>query len=279
MDKLFNEKHLARLIQASRYFVYFMGKLIECHLVKTVYTKAGVDENGASLYTVETTFESCGGHFSVLGFSQVYDSIEDFEANKPTQSIQPISFLAAEDTGEKLCFKLLGYDFLTMKYWIVDNKQESDPFIARELPMDKFCYDYEKSEWENEALPKTDYYPTRNDALNWNRYKVALADGTSKETIGKNRLLVLDEDQKELVNELVSIMSKLKESGVEIQTCLNDNIYAINTRNIDSLEITYDNMSEEGFEACDGWDNRFKIGTIAEWCDDNIVWIKRKEAE
>lgn len=279
--KTFNQNQLVCLLNLSVYFVYYKGKLIETHPLRTKYTKVGEDENGIALYDIKTVFviQPTDEYFSVSGFDQIYESKKDFEENKPISRFQSISFDLSSGTGIKLCFALLGYNFSTMKYWVADDKKETAPFVEKTLPMDIFFYDYKTDKWSNDCVPETDYYPTRETALSWNTYDVALKDGTIKQVLGRNKLLKLDEDQRELVGQFLGIMKKLKENKIVIQTDICNDIYAYNARNVEDIDTTYDNRTEDGYEKCDGWDKKFWIGTIDEYGDDNDVWIKRKEAE
>lgn len=274
--KKFKQNELAYLMPRNFYFVYFMGKLIVGRPIKVTFTKS-ICADGESMYDIETEFESNSGYFSVHGFEQVFSNKDDFE-NRVNAEVFPIAFdNTIQSSKEKLCCKLLGYKFESLSYWVLDRSNEKDLFVEKTLPMNKFWYDYTTMEWKSDELPTCDFFPTRESAISWSAYNIALADGTEKRVVGKNALLLLDEDQRSLVDQFVDIMKKMKEHKIVIQTDICDNIYAYNVRNIEAVETTYDNLSDDNYERCDGWNNKFKIGTILEYGDDNDIWIKRKE--
>ena len=276
--KEFKQSELTVLSKNKTFFVPFMGELTESKPVKTNFKKTGVTEWGESLYDVETEFANGACHFYVNGFDKVYSSKSDFENGCPTKAREQFSFEdIAGAPGTKLCWHLLGYKFNTLKYWVVDNSSNSDQFVEKELPMNNFWYDYENDKWGNDDMPTCDYYTSRENAISWSSYNLNLADGTSKEVIGHNKLLKLDEDQKELVEKFKSIIQQLKDADVVIQTNLCDTIFAYNKRNVAEIETCYENIADDGYELCDGWNKIFEIATVIECSEDFDVWIKRKE--
>lgn len=277
--KNFNLNELAYLKPKEVYYVYSTGKLMEGRPTKVTFTKSFyADTNGKSMpmYDIVTEFESNGNHFSVHGFDQVYNTKHDFEKGVPTNDPIHITF-NTENSGERLCWRLLGYKFKNLKYWVYNAINEDDQFVQKELPMDNFWYDYKTGQWSCNNFPTCDFFPTRNSAVSWNTYNMTFVDGTQKRVVGENALLVLDKDQQKLVEKFIDIMEELKEHDIAIQTDICDNIYAYNTRNVECLKTSYDDLSYDGYEVSDGWNERFKIGNIREYSDDNNVWIKRKE--
>lgn len=214
--------------------MYFQGALIECHPVKATFNMCETADVNDTMYTIRTEFCSNGGYFEVDGFGQIYDSQEEFNKGVKTTMLIPICFnnKSKKKNSEMLCYKLLGYTFSDLKYWIDDKSKEHDPFVEKTLPMKKFWLDYNTLQWHNDAVPKCDYYPTRNDAINWGEYKLNHADGTSKKIVGKNKLIQLDEEQKKLVNDFVQLMDKMKENGILLQMDMECNLYAYNVKNI-----------------------------------------------
>lgn len=280
MEKKFCECELVCLQPNLKYYVFFNGDLIEATPISTTYKKDGEDENGMELYVVETSFDSSAGIFSVFGFDQVYDSKADFERGNKTESVLSVGFIPGMKCRQHLITCLLGRKSHDLSYWVVD-PNDTELFVKKELSMDSFWVSYHdgKTKWHNAALPTGDYFPTRQDAIDWSSYILKKDDGTSEKIIGKNALLKLDADQKELLDQFLALKKKLEDNKVFMWTDLCCRLFAVNTRNVENYALTFENLEDAGYEECDGWNSRFEISNIEGFGDDNDFYIKRKSAE
>lgn len=280
MEKRLSECALVCLQPNLKYYVFFNGDLIEANPISSTYQKDGEDENGVALYSVETQFMFNGDVFSVYGFDQVYDSREAFERGDATESVLSVGFYPGMRYQNNLIYYLLGSKFCTLNYWVVD-QSDKELLVEKELSMNRFWVSYNggRLEWKNDAVPTGDYFPSRQDAIDWSSYVLKKDDGTSEKIVGKNALLRLDPDQQELVNQFLAIQKQLEDNGVCLLANTCDSLFAINTRNVANYTLSLDDLTEEGCEECNVWNDRFEISSIDEWSDDHQLYIKRKLAE
>lgn len=281
--KEFDTMNLIILGTVANCFVWFDGKLIEATPVKTSFNKVSGGD-GIPKYEVTTLFKNGDEWFEVAGYDKIYDTIHDFEAGNPTDNLIGVCLTKNHKTVGKnaivLSQMVLGYQYRgLLKYWVKDESNiGEDAFIEKELNVDCFSYDYEKNEWWCPAITE-EHYPTRANALSWESYNIVDEDGTTKEVTGINKLISLEPDQQELVNQLADLLKKIQDNRIMLMTYLDDNIYAYNRRNVEDLSATYDPLREDGYEVADYRNEKFRVAKISEYSDDIEVWAKRKEAE
>lgn len=258
-------------------FCMINNQLQECKLLKTIFTA-----DGEGLYRATTIVEMPGGVTDQerVMYDTAYDSPADYEINKlaTTNGFELssiiLSILKTKDfVGDvrKIKSKL---------YYTFENGEPT----PKELKLETFYFDYLANEWGTNELPDTQIYATRNDALSYNVTKVLDKDATKSERIGINKLIQLDDDQKELVHQLEELVAKLKEKDVLLLADTSDSYMAYNMRHIADVNMSCDTEADieddkerAKYEIIDRYGKAFKVNIdCVQWSEDYELFFKRK---
>lgn len=272
----YDSSKLPRLAVSNKFYVYVeSGKLVECEPQSTEFFIDGVKENGDKIYSVINRFLAEGSKvIETYDFDNIFTSVKNFE-NGVSAALAYISLDRKEKSYSINVFtEILGdSEYQEPVYFAVD----ANGYIKEnKLDLDHLIYKYNDGGWTCPNAPKSDWYRTKDAAISFNKTKVVDKDGNETLFRGINNLLLLDEDQKKKVEEFKKALDLLIDYGIFIKTDLCDNIYAYNLRNI--ADYGHEMYDEEGFVKTDSNDKRFIIGHIEEYCEDNLLWVKRIEA-
>lgn len=275
--EVYNSSNLPTLSVSDKFYVYVKtGELIECEPQSTEFFLDELKENGDKVYRVKNRFLANGDKvIETYNFNNIFTSVENFEKDI-VAALNHISLDKKEKSYSVNVFTEVLGDKKYQKpvYFEVDKNGYIE---EQELDFNHLIYRYNGGGWTCPNAPEGDFYMTREEAILFNRVKVVDKDGNETLVRGVNNLLMLDEDQKEKVKEFTKVLESLIDYGIFIKTDLCDNIYAYNVRDIADYGHNMDD--EEGFVETDSQDKRFIIGHIEEYCDDSLLWIKRKEGE
>lgn len=273
----YDSNKLPTLAVRNKFYVYVeTGELVECEPQSTDFFLDEVKENGSKLYSVVNRFLAEGSRvIETYDFDNIFNSVEDFE-NGISAALTYISLDRKEKSYSINVFTeiLGGPKYQEPVYFAVD----ANGYIKEyKLDLDHFRYKYNGGGWTCSNAPKGDWYRTKEAAISFSKTKVVDKNGNETYFRGVNNLLLLDEDQKEKIEEFKKVLNSLIDYGIFIKTDLCDNIYAYNVRNI--ADYGHDMSDEEGFVDTDSQNSRFIIGHIEEYTEDSYLWIKRREEE
>lgn len=258
-------------------FCMINNQLQECKLLKTIFTA-----DGEGLYRATTIVKMPDGMIDQehVAYDTAYDSPANYESNR-----------LAETNGFELSSVVLSIlkpkDFVgdvrkikSGLYYIFENGEPT----PHELKLETFYYDYLANEWGTKELPDTQIYATRNDALSYNVTEVLDKDATKSECIGINKLIQLDDDQKELVHQLEELVAKLKEKNVLLLADTSDNYMAYNMRHIADVNMSCDTEADikddeerAKYELIDRYGKSFNVNIdCVQWSEDYELFFKRK---
>lgn len=271
-----------RVFKQSSAFVFTDGKLQQVKLLRTDFT---YDHSvGSCMYYKALT--SCqlpdGKTIKVDSYDRVFGSPSEYEDEHPMAT----NALTCSTTGASnvLCDITRGHrKRVTPDYWVFDTICNSPAHYT--LSMEKFYYDYHDMRFHTDEFPANcEIYDTKELALSYNTYKVAYGDGTEKEREGINKLVTLDDDQRELVKQFEEICHKMEESEILLVTDYTDTVCAFNTRKLsdylfDSDTVPYtDSHNPEDYEQIDRYGKGFQVkSNIVMVSDDCFLHALRKQ--
>lgn len=258
-------------------FVFINGSLMEGEFIRKDF-EYDHEEDGFQVFKTENVFLTHDGEKHIItDESKVFESVEDYEANRPAKTckinISDRDFLDAETNRE-----------LTPNcdYWTFDeNAQEP---IKHTFTPSEFTYIYNNYRFYADVLPDEEIYDTREEALTFNTYKVTDKNGKVTERVGTGKLLMLDKEQEELVMQLERTMQDLQKAGVML---IIDNQEFVRAFNIKNVDYEFDENEDkpfnpgkgesEEYEKFDRFNGRFAIkSTIEQWSDYFNLFIKRE---
>lgn len=266
-------------------FVIVDSKLQEVKWLRTEFKYDHKDDKFL-YYTSRTTFQKPDGTTGTLDdYDKAFDSIEGYEDGK-----------LAETSYKELYYNLNGGEVMhdiihgvkrsaNHEYWVFDKLCRVPAYY--ELEMEKFYFDYAGNRFHTDEFPKDwEIYDSKEECLSYNSYKVVKQDGTEFEREGVNKLLQLDDDQRELVKQFEDICKKMHENGVVLIADY-DSICAYNTRKIENYELDchakpdcpYTGNAED-YEEVDRYASCFHVSHCINWYgDDQNLFILRKSTE
>ena len=268
------------IFENDNVFCMINNQLQECKLLKTIFTA-----DGGNIYRATTIVESPNGVIDQehVGYDTAFDSPADYESNKlaTTSSWDLWGTVASNMLASK---GIIGDIRRTSSelYYTFENGEPT----PHELKLDTFYYDYLANEWGSNELPDSQIYATRNDACSYNVIEVLDKDEVKSEHIGINKLIQLDDDQKELVHQLERLVTKLKEQGVLLLADTSDNYMAYNIRNVEDHNMSFESEADISndeerakYEEADRWGKAFKVNIdFQQWSEDYNIFFKRKQA-
>ena len=148
--------------------------------------------------------------------------------------------------------------------------------------MDVVKYDYKTCRFSI-AFPEESVYKSQQDVLSWNTYKVVGQDGTEHEKVGVNKLLMLDDDQRELLKQFEDICKKMNDADMLLIGDSCEGVSVFNLRHIKNYALDYNDVPDvmdgdpEDYEMADRYGMPFKVNHRIQWWDeDNRLFILRK---
>lgn len=274
-----------RVFTRNSGYVMVDRKLQEVKWLRTEF-KYDHKDNEYLFYTARTIFQKPDGSTGVLDdYGWAFDSVEKYENG-----------VAAETSYKTLFARKNGGDVMldiihnvkrstTPEYWVFDQSYHVP--VEYKLEMEKFYFDYSDNRFHTDEFPKDcEIYDTKEEALSYNTYKVVEQDGTEYEREGVNKLIMLDDDQRELLAQFEDICHKMRENDMILicDTC--EDMSVFNIRRIKNFALDYCDTPEvmdgnpEDYEKVDRYGMTFKVNhNIAIWGDDNNLFILRKDAE
>lgn len=255
-------------------YAFIHGKLEEVKLIRTTY-ELYEDEHA---YADETIVLRPNGETYKVGqmqFEQLYASPEDYEKHVP------LSQHAFDMNDAYVVGRLFGNHRHSDKdyYVFTDGKAHK-----KTISLYYLAFDYEANELVLDGksrIPEdVETYRSSQEAYDFNIYKVVDETGKETERIGCNRLLFLDDDQKELIQEFNALIKKIKDNGIFLVMDCCDDLRAFNVRNVADYEMAYDEneLPDDGrkWEECLRYAEPNQVdASIADWSEDHTIYITR----
>lgn len=265
-------------------FVMTDRKLQEVKWLRTEF-KYDHKEDDALFYVARTTFQKPDGTTGVLeSYDMAFDSVEKYEKGVSAETSYKTLFIRKND-GDVLRDVIRGVKrSLNTKYWVFD-KSFRIP-AQYELELEKFYFDYSDNRFHTDEFQKDcEIYDTKEEAFSYNTYKVVNEDGSEYEREGINKLISLDDDQRELVKQFEDICKKMKENDLALIADY-ESLAVFNMRRVSNYELNYTSEPEttygnpEDYERADRYGKAFQVNSGIEWWgDDNNLFILRKSTE
>lgn len=265
-------------------FVMVDRKLQEVKWLRTEF-RYHHKEDDALFYVALTTFQKPDGTTGVLdNYDKAFDCVEEYEKGIPTEtSYKELS--ADKIGGSVMCDITRGIKrYASSEYWVFDDISHVP--VRYELELKKFYFDYSDNRFHtDEFLKDVNIYDTKEEALSYNTYKVVSEEGSEYEREGTNKLVSLDDDQRELVKQFEDICKKMKENDMALIANY-DNLAIFNMRKTTNYELNYEDKPDtnfgnpEDYERVDRYGSAFKVYSgIRCWDDDYNLFVLRKSAE
>lgn len=266
-----------RVFSNDTVYTMFDGKLQECKLLKTFFT-ADMDDT----FSVRTTYQLPDGTVrdDYMRYDTAFDTPSDYECNKEAMTNEwSLDKAISNIFQHRNVVDYLQYrkrDWKTFYTFEDGEPQQHTPSY------DMIYFDYEQKAWNSKEVPDEPIYWTHGGACSYNTIKVVDVDGNESERVGCNKLLELDDDQKELVGQLECIVNQLRNSGVALLADTSDRYVAYNMRNVEDYAFGLD-IADIGREDTDKFEMIERYGksfildiNITQWSEDYEMFIKRK---
>lgn len=259
--------------------VYMMcdGKLQECKLLKTFFT-ANMDDT----FSVRTTYQLPDGTVrnDCMRYNTAFDTPLDYECNKEAMTNEWSLDKAISNIFQHK--NVVDYLQYRKRDWKAFYTFEYGEPQLHTPSYDVIYFDYEQKAWSSKEVPNEPIYWTREAACSYNTIKVVDANGNESDHIGCNKLLELDDDQKELVGQLECIVNQLRNSGVVLLADTSDRYAAYNMRNVEDYVLSMD-IADTGRDDADKFELIERYGKpfildidLTQWSEDHEMFIKRK---
>lgn len=237
-------------------------------------------------FTARTTFQKPDGTTGVLDdYDRAFDSVAKYE-NGVSAETSYKTLHTRKNGGDVM------YDIIhgvkrssTPEYWVFDKSFQIP--VRYDLELEKFYFDYSDNRFHTDEFPKDcEIYDTKEEALSYNTYKVVNEDGTEYEREGINKLIMLDDDQRELLKQFEEVCRKMRENDMILICDSCEDMSVFNIRRIKNFALDYNEVPDvmdgnpEDYEQADRYGMDFKINHNIEWWgDDNKLFILRKSSE
>lgn len=269
-----------RVFTHDKGFVFIDGALVE---VKFIETKFDYDhsENGMAYFTASHVVRLPDGtNYTVGRYTDVFDSIQKYKDDDPSET----ELKALCGTPCCVVSNVFGRCFRSMAYWTLKNGEP----ISKIFELTHFKYNYLSYKFEADEKPYGTPYVTREECVSYNDIKVIDKDGNTSLNTGINKLLQLDDDQKELVGQFENLLREMRDKDIFLLSDCCERITVYNFRNVDGYMLNYNPELTESdvdpgenpndFERADRYGELFEVdGRIEQWGDDNNLFIKRKK--
>lgn len=276
-------KDLLNVFENNTGFVFADNKLQEVKWLRTDF-KYDHSEGESDVYTARTTYQKPDGTTDVLtNYNRAFDSVKGYEEGE-VAATNATSFNKA-NCGIVVSDLIHGYKTHRNKeYWVFDRTCHTP--ARYELELDRFYFDYADRRFHTDEFPKDcKIYDTKEEALSWNTYNVALQDGTESQRDGANKLVSLDDDQLELVRQFEALCQKMRDSDI-ILIGDSDRLSAFNMRKVHAFTLDYERPSHvdfgepEDYEQVERFADAFHVDWNGDiWGEDNDLYILRKSSE
>ena len=270
------KKENLRVFSNDTVYTMINGELTECKLLKTIFT-ADMDDT----FLVTTIFQLPDGTIQQNGvyYDTAYRTPECYVNNVKAPTVEwSLDTAITNIFNQRDVASYCQYFKDGKTFYIFENGEPK----AHTPKYDTICFDYEQRAWNSKEVPNEPIYWTHKAACSYNTIKVVDANGNESERIGCNKLLELDDDQKELVGQLECIVSKLRDSGVALLADTSDRYAAYNMRHVENFVFALDkddiNRDDANkFEMVDRYGEPFNLDIdIEQWSEDHNLFIKRK---
>lgn len=261
-------------------FVMTDRKLQEVKWLRTEF-KYDHKEGEFMFFTARTTFQKPDGTTGVLdNYDRAFDCVEKYENGVPAET--SYKTLGTPNCDDALRDIVRGVKRMANKeYWVFDMTYHVP--VQYELELDKFYFDYSDNRFHTDEFPNDcEIYDTKEECLSYNTYKVVEKEGSEYEREGVNKLIMLDDDQRELVQQFEEICKKMKEHDLVLIADY-DSLSAFNLRKVQNYALDYNSTPDvdfgnpEDYEKADRYGKVFTINSSIEWWgDDNDLFILRK---
>lgn len=274
-----------RVFTKNSGFVMIDRKLQEVKWLRTDF-KYDHKEDDVLFYIAHTTFQKPDGTTGMLyNYDKAFDSVEKYEKGISAETSYKTLFIRKND-GDVI--RDVTHDVkrsLNPKYWVF-NKSYQVP-VQYELEFEKFYFDYSDNRFHTDEFPKDlEIYDTKEEALSYNTYKVVNEDGSEYEREGVNKLLFLDDDQRELLNQFEVLCKKMNDADMLLISDSCEDMSVFNLRHIKNYALDYAKVPDvmdgnsEDYERADRYGMSFKVNHYIQWWgDDSSLFILRKPTE
>ena len=273
-----------RVFTKNRGFVMVDRKFQEVKWLRTEF-RCHHKEDDALFYVPFTTFQKPDGTTGVLdNYDKAFDCVEEYEKGIPAET--SYKELSADKIGGSVMCDITRdiKRYASSEYWVFDDISHVP--VRYELELKKFYFDYSDNRFHtDEFLKDVNIYDTKEEALSYNTYKVVNEDGSEYEREGINKLVSLDDDQRELVKQFEDICKKMKENDMALIADY-DTLAIFNMRKTTNYELSYEDKPDtnfgnpEDYERVDRYGSAFKVYSgIRCWDDDYNLFVLRKSAE
>lgn len=274
-----------RVFTKNSGFVMVDRKLQEVKWLRTEFKCDNKDEDFL-LYTAQTTFQKPNGTTGVLDdYDMAFDSVEKYENGISAETSYKTLFTRKND-GDVIRDVIRGVKrSFYPEYWVFDKSCHAP--VRYKLELEKFYFDYSDNRFHTDEFPKDcKIYDTKEEALSYNTYKIIEQDGTEYERDGVNKLIMLDDDQRELLKQFEDICKKMNDADMLLISDSCEDMSVFNLRHIKNYALDYNDVPDvmdgdpEDYERADRYGMPFKVNHhIQWWGDDNSLFILRKSTE
>ena len=243
-------------------------------------------EDDALYYVARTTFQKPDGTTGVLdNYDKAFDSVEKYEKGISAETSYKTLFTRKND-GDVIRDIIRGVKrSFNPEYWVFDKSCHIP--VRYKLELEEFYFDYSDNRFHTDEFPKDcKIYDTKEEALSYNTYKVIEQDGAEYERDGVNKLIMLDDDQRELLKQFEDICKKMNDADMLLISDSCEDMSVFNLRHIKNYALDYNDVPDvmdgdpEDYERADRYGIPFKVNHhIQWWGDDSSLFILRKPTE
>lgn len=269
-----------RVFTRDNGFIFIDDALVEVKFIETKFDYDDSDNRMAYFVATHVVRLPDGTNYTVNRYVDVFDSIQKYKDD-----------IAAETSYKTLCGEsgcvvqdVFGQRFKSIAYWTMKNGEP----IIKTFELTHFKFNYLTNKFEASEKPYGTPYVTREECVSYNDIKVIDKYGNTSLNTGINKLLQLDDDQKELVGQFENLLREMRDKDIFLLSDCCERITAYNFRNVDGYTLNYNPELTESdvdpgenpndFERADRYGELFKVdGRIEQWGDDSNLFIKRKK--
>lgn len=273
-----NKNQLPVLCNLNGY-VFYEGKLQACKYHHTHFNMVQTTPERA--YTHQHVVKLHNGDLIAPEDNEIFDTIEDYENGKIAETHMNDNVRFVVDVSRRVGLYSRSKEE-TILFYTFENGAPVEH--NEELRCFNFVYDGDKTVEKCEIFPEgQQIYANREEALSFNSYTIVHKNGKKEVRDGVNKLLILDPDQRELLDQFIEIAKKLQESGVMLEGDFCEQYSAYNTRHV--AEITLDDSygidrESFGWECAERGHRAFDVKLpIPIWSDECKVYIKRNKED